>query len=137
MRVVALIALTCAAPALAREAVEPPDLESGQAVYTVFCRSCHGAEGRGDGAFGDVLSVEPADLTRIAARNGGAFPTFEVMRQIDGRARVEGHGVIMPIFGPLFDGEVAIRKADSGQPIVTSRSIADLTAWIESIQEVE
>lgn len=134
MRIFPILALVLAAPAAAQTPTDPPDPEAGRAVYSVFCQSCHGAEGRGDGAFGDVLTVPPADLTRILARNGGTFPEFEVMRQIDGRDRVAGHGVIMPIFGPLFDGQVAFRKTQSGQPIVTNRSIADLTAWIESIQ---
>lgn len=135
--ILAAIALASAlAGAVAAQSPEDPgSIEAGAAVYEVFCRSCHGAEGRGDGPFGDLISVAPADLTQLSARNGGAFPTFEVMRRIDGRDPVEGHGVIMPVFGPLFDVEVAIGKTGAGQPVVTSRSIIDLAAWIESIQE--
>ncbi|ETX14727.1 cytochrome C [Roseivivax halodurans JCM 10272] len=135
MRSLCLALAFAGTSALAQEVTDPGSPEAGEDVYSVFCQSCHGAAGRGDGDFADLLSVQPADLTQLAARNGGEFPQVEVMRQIDGRARVEGHGVIMPVFGPLFDLEVAITKADSGQPIVTSRSIADLAAFIESIQE--
>ena len=134
MRSLCVVLVLAGTSAFAEEVTDPGSAEAGAEVYSVFCQSCHGAEGRGDGDFADLLSVRPADLTEIAARNGGDFPAMDVMRQIDGRARVEGHGVIMPVFGPLFDLEVAITKADSGQPIVTSRSIADLSAFIESIQ---
>ncbi|SLN41580.1 hypothetical protein ROJ8625_01988 [Roseivivax jejudonensis] len=137
MRPECLVLAILAAPAWAQEPTDPPSIEAGQAVYSVFCESCHGPAGHGDGDFADLLSVPPADLTGLTARAGGTFPEMEVMQQIDGRAEVRGHGVIMPVFGPLFDVEVAIGKTDSGQPVVTSRSIADLTAWIESIQATE
>ncbi|ETX28858.1 c-type cytochrome [Roseivivax isoporae] len=132
----ALTALLAAAP-LRAAPDDDPSPEAGHEVYSVFCQSCHGTGGRGDGDFADLLSRPPADLTRVAARNGGTFPALEVMRRIDGRADVPGHGVIMPVFGPLFELEVAITRTESGQPVVTSRSIADLTAWIESIQVPE
>ena len=50
------------------------------------------------------LKVPPADLTRIAARNGGDFPLARVERIISGEeALPRGHGTRpMPIWGPIF-----------------------------------
>lgn len=135
MRLIAiLVAGLLSASPVGASPNDPASAEAGHELYGVFCSSCHGPEGRGDGPFGATLAVPPADLTRIAARNGGRFPEFEVMRRIDGRAEVPGHGVLMPIFGALFDNGIAITRAETGQPIFTTRSIADLTAWIESVQ---
>ena len=37
-------------------------VEAGKAVFAKYCRSCHGAEGKGDGA-GAPKDVHPANLT--------------------------------------------------------------------------
>jgi hypothetical protein len=81
------------------------------------------------------MTIAPADLTRLSAGNGGVFPTGRVVRQIDGRDPVLAHGSPMPVFGPFFDGEDAALKTPAGQPILTSRPLADLVAWLMTIQE--
>lgn len=50
------------------------------------------------------LKVEPPDLTRITARNGGKFPLERVDRIISGEdALPSGHGTrAMPVWGPAF-----------------------------------
>jgi mono/diheme cytochrome c family protein len=117
---------------LAAGAQEPLD---GAAIYGDFCATCHGAEGRGDGPMADVLAVEVPDLTRIAARAGGAFPRYDVVAKIDGRDPVVSHGGAMPVWGPVFEGgEAAFVRTEAGQPIVTSRGIAALVAWLEGVQ---
>ncbi|SFE02826.1 c-type cytochrome [Roseivivax sediminis] len=135
MRIALALAAILAGPSMAQEVGPSP--ATGQAVYSVFCQSCHGAGGTGDGDFADLLSVRPADLTRIAARAGGSFPEEQVMRHIDGRDDVRGHGVIMPVFGPLFDLEVALGNTETGEAVLTETSVADLTVWIETIQVSE
>jgi mono/diheme cytochrome c family protein len=47
------------------------DSIQGPALSKAYCASCHGADGKGDGPMAKSLKVKPADLTRIAARNGG------------------------------------------------------------------
>src|SRR5690242_18510605 len=46
----------------------------GRLTYSVYCASCHGKSGRGDGPVAGDLKVAPPDLTRLAARNAGLFP---------------------------------------------------------------
>jgi mono/diheme cytochrome c family protein len=132
----AILFLSLPGLAIAQED-DAPSPERGRAVYDVFCQSCHGTGARGDGDFADLLSVQPADLTAIAERNGGAFPAAAVQQTIDGRAEVRGHGVIMPVFGPLFDRGSARRPIGTGAPVVNKGSVADLVAFIETIQRTE
>ena len=85
---------------------EPSAIERGAELFQQYCASCHGRAGYGDGPVGPSLMVEPADLTRISARNGGEFPMRRVSEQIDGRTSVPAHGPReMPVWGYLLEGE--------------------------------
>ena len=57
----------------------------GEELYHRYCGACHGRSADGAGPMAMLLDPRPADLTRIAARNGGAFPQAAVLRTIDGR----------------------------------------------------
>jgi mono/diheme cytochrome c family protein len=111
------------------------DVEEGADLYALYCATCHGQNARGNGPTAELMTIAPADLTRLSAGNGGVFPTGRVVRQIDGRDPVLAHGSPMPVFGPFFDGEDAALKTPAGQPILTSRPLADLVAWLMTIQE--
>ena len=50
----------------------------GQKLYTQYCASCHGADGKGNGPEAAKLNPKPGDLTQIAKKNGGKFPFYEV-----------------------------------------------------------
>ncbi len=94
-------AMVLAAPPATEPHGSPPT--SGELLFRTHCAVCHGTDGRGDGPLSDVLTFRPADLTRIAARSGGAFPAERVQAIIDGRRRVKGHGGSgMPIWGDAF-----------------------------------
>lgn len=85
---------------------ESSAIEHGADLFQQYCASCHGRGGYGDGPVGRSLMVEPADLTRISARNGGEFPTRRVSELIDGRTIVPAHGPReMPVWGYLLEGE--------------------------------
>src|SRR5438874_828294 len=71
---------------------EQPLHADGSALYSTYCTTCHGAQGKGDGMFAKSLRKAPADLTGIAKRNGGVFSRTDVARIIDGRKPVGGHG---------------------------------------------
>lgn len=123
---VAVLALTGAAQA--QDAVE------GAGLYANFCAVCHGVDGRGQGVMTEVLTVAPADLTRLGA--GEDFPTLRVVRQIDGRDPLLAHGGEMPLFGMWFQGDGAdvALAGPGGQPMLVSRAIADLVAYLREIQ---
>src|SRR5712691_11954671 len=46
-------------------------IEAGKAVFAKYCRSCHGAEGKGDGA-GAPKDVHPANLTDAKWEHGSS-----------------------------------------------------------------
>ena len=130
VRTVAGAVLVClAGPALAQDA------DAGRERFTTYCATCHGVEARGDGPMADILVIAPADLTQLQRRNGGTFPLFRVVRQIDGRDPLLAHGGAMPLYGMMFPLADTTLKTETGQPILTSRPIADLAAWLEKIQE--
>ncbi len=72
----------------------------GKYWYLNYCASCHGVSGKGDGSVAKVLTQKPADLTALAAANGGIFPATRVTETIDGRRDVAAHGPRdMPVWG--------------------------------------
>jgi mono/diheme cytochrome c family protein len=77
---------------------------SGADLFQFYCASCHGAGGKGDGPVASSLRVPPPDLTTIARRNGGHFPSEELQRFVAGDERlVTAHGSReMPVWGPIF-----------------------------------
>ncbi len=124
-------------PAIAQEVDGTPagDVATGAGLYFSYCAACHGLEARGDGEMADILTVLPSDLTRLSETNDGVFPVTDVVRQIDGRDPLLAHGGVMPLFGTFFEGDDVAIPSEAGQPIMTSRAIADLTAFLKAIQE--
>jgi mono/diheme cytochrome c family protein len=122
--------LLAAAPLAAQDATV------GAGLYAAHCAACHGAEARGNGQKAPELNPAPADLTALAAGNGGDFPLLRVARRIDGRDPLVAHGSPMPVFGPFFEAvpSVALKTA-SGQPVMLSQPVADLIAWLQAVQE--
>ena len=78
---------------------------AGAYAFRTHSATCHGASGKGDGPLADGLRFQPADLTLIARRNGGSFPTEKIVRIVDGRDPLKGHGgPDMPVWGDAFRG---------------------------------
>ncbi len=102
----------------------------GDRAYRVFCAGCHGKAARGDGAMADLLKIPPADLTRIAARNGGTFSAERVAEAIDGRTVVRGHGAQMPVWGWSFKEP----GRDWDQEREVSQRVQDLVLYLETLQ---
>ena len=108
--------------------VNPGQAALGKHLFRSFCASCHGSQAQGDGSIADMLRVPPADLTALAAENGGEFPFQRAMAVIDGREKVKGHGTSdMPAWGDAF-AEIS----DSDEQV--QDKIAQLVHFIWSIQ---
>ncbi|SDI69542.1 c-type cytochrome [Lutimaribacter saemankumensis] len=119
---------------LAACAVEDmPEPDEGRALFVENCAMCHGASGRGDGEIAAGLRPRPADLTTIAARNGGAFPRAQVLSKIDGYARSDPQQD-MPEFGLLLRGDTVPVDVGDGQFTPVPRPLAALMTYLESIQ---
>jgi len=105
-----LLAVSCATSASQTGTSEPsqpklkliPSVE-GADLFRAHCAACHGADARGNGPAAAGLKTKPADLTMIAARNGGKFPDRRIAQVISGEGKIISHGSReMPIWGPVF-----------------------------------
>ncbi len=124
----ALIALA----ALTMGALADDRAEQGRRAYSVYCASCHGQAGGGDGPVAGDLKVAPTDLTRLAARNDGRFPRDRTYQVIDGRLATRGHGTAeMPVWGATFQ----VSGSDYNEEREVRERLLDLLSYIESIQQ--
>ncbi len=116
-------------------AAAPAPAQEGADLFATYCAACHGETAEGAGPMTPVLLTEPPDLTRLSERAGGTFPTFEVVRRIDGRDPLLAHGADMPLWGEFFEGEGTALPTEAGQPILTSAPIAALVEWLSEQQK--
>lgn len=102
---------------------------SGKEMFTTYCAVCHGKDAKGDGPAAKALKTTPADLTRLAAKNGGKYPSDRVMQTIRGDVDVPAHGTReMPIWGNLF------YQMSQGHQAEVQLRIANLNQYIQSLQ---
>ena len=102
---------------------------SGSGDYQVYCLSCHGTEGRGDGTIAKSLKKRPADLTLIAQRNGGVFPDAKVFKVIEGQSGNAHSATDMPAWG-----EVLAKSSVSVGAENAAARIAALVKYLETLQ---
>jgi mono/diheme cytochrome c family protein len=112
----------------------PDDGPSGAEDFAAFCSGCHGADGKGGGELAGELAYPPADLTRIAARNGGDFPKLRVMARIWGYTGGRDGAAVMPNFGPLLDSALVPYDAGDGIESPTPVRLIQLAEYLESLQ---
>ena len=106
-----------------------PESLVGSVSFDLYCASCHGRQGRGDGPTATALRTRPADLTVLSRDNRGTFPRDRVLAFIEGTTRSAAHGTSeMPVWGPT------LRALDASDARVTVR-LRNLVAFVESIQQ--
>lgn len=106
---------------------------TGAEDFATVCSGCHGAGGKGDGPAASALAHRPADLTRLAARNGGEFPRLKVMAKIWGYSGGKDGAAIMPNFGPLLDSELVPYDAGDGIESPTPIRLVQLAEYVERL----
>ena len=108
------------------------DSVKGPDLFRAHCAACHGLEGKGDGPAGLALKKKVPDLTALAKKNKGQFPSAYVRRTIVGEgvsAWAISHGSReMPIWGPIF------HQIESDMDWGNVR-LDNLTKYVESIQQ--
>lgn len=130
----ATLALLLAAGATGAATAHAQDTQIGEDLYLQYCATCHGLEATGQGPMAPALVVQPADLTALSRENEGTFPLLRVARRIDGRDPLISHGSAMPIYGEFFEGDDTALKTETGQPMLVGRPIADLVAYLLTLQ---
>jgi mono/diheme cytochrome c family protein len=102
---------------------------SGKEMFNSYCAVCHASNGKGGGPAASALKTSPADLTLLAQKNGGKYPSAHVASLIRGRAALPSHGSQdMPIWGPLFS------SISQGHESLVQQRTANLVAYVETLQ---
>jgi mono/diheme cytochrome c family protein len=101
---------------------------TGRDSFDLYCASCHGNAGHGDGPVAAALATRPADLTILARRYDGRYPRDGVRDFVTGKGRpLPAHGTTeMPVWGPLFSA----LESDARARV----RIDNLVTYIESLQ---
>lgn len=103
---------------------------SGKEMFMSYCASCHGKDATGHGPAAAALNQPPANLTTLAKRNGGKYPSDKVTSVLHGQANLTAHGdQEMPVWGPVF------WRMSQGHPEQVQMRIANLNKYLESLQE--
>lgn len=106
--------------------VPPSD---GQAMYTQYCASCHGVDGRGYGPANTALNDRPLDLTRMTSKNDGVFPRHHVRYVLLDAGPNSAHGTDMPAWSSIL---AELNRDNPGTHMLRVRNIS---SYLESIQE--
>lgn len=102
---------------------------SGKDMFAAYCAVCHGQDAKGGGPAAAALKTPPADLTTLAQRNGGKYPSLRVMSILRGEGSVTAHGTQeMPVWGPVF------WRMSQGHPSEVQQRVTNLSRYIESLQ---
>ena len=102
----------------------------GRDLFELYCATCHGRDGKGNGPAAEALRVRPADLTTIARRNGGVFPRSRVESFVtvgEERAAPAHGSKEMPVWGPIFR---ALDFNDAANKI----RLANIVEYVGSLQ---
>jgi mono/diheme cytochrome c family protein len=128
-------------------AARAEDADIGKALFQSSCASCHGANAKGNGPLAGQLKVQPPDLTMLAKRNNGAFPTDTLYQTIDGTKVVAAHGSRdMPIWGERFNPIVGLPHAvdpyywnlagpDQSPDVVVRKRIVAVIDYLGRVQQ--
>ena len=102
----------------------------GKDNYQEYCAVCHGTDAKGNGPAAPALKIPPADLTTIAKRRKGVFPSVEVRSIIEGSPEMTAHGKReMPMWGSVF------RSVGAGTDDRTALlRVQNLVKYLETLQ---
>lgn len=123
------ILLSCVA--LGQDSTPRKLIESmnGRDLFTAYCASCHGLDGKGGGPVAPALKLAMPDLTTVTRRNRGVFPRDEIEKLILGVSipRAAHGSEMMPVWGPVF------RKVENDKDYGLVR-VRRLVEFISSLQ---
>lgn len=103
---------------------------SGAEMYKTYCAVCHGTDGKGNGPAAEALKVPPSDLSALATKNGGKYPSMKVTAMLRGEDVLAAHGTKdMPIWGNLF------WSMSEGHQAEVAQRVSNLNKYLESLQK--
>ena len=114
--------------------------QAGAGEFHAWCARCHGVTGKGDGSIASSLEKNPIDLTTLAARNGGTFPTERIRQLVDGREMPRAHGTPeMPVWGNWFAFNLTagglLKKDKAETEKLIQQKVGRLVDYLKSLQQ--
>lgn len=100
----------------------------GRQMYSNYCASCHGTNGRGRGPMAARLRTAPTDLTLLSRNNGGAYPALQVKAMLQCTSPIHG-AKQMPAWGSAL-AEVDRRVSTDLQNL----RIRNLVEYVHTLQ---
>lgn len=126
---VACFAIAQEKPVIKKVPVKQTSAASGKEMYTEYCAACHGADGKGTGPAVAALKAPPPDLTTLAKRHDGKYPSEHVANILKFGTEVPAHGTSdMPTWGPLF------KSLDPTHDAVVMMRIKNVNDYLASLQ---
>jgi mono/diheme cytochrome c family protein len=124
----AVVGFCQAPPKIKTVPIQSTSPDSGQEMFVSYCAPCHGQDGKGGGPAASAMKQAPADLTRLAAANGGKYPDRKVAGILSAKT-VSAHGSSdMPVWGNLF------KTLGTGQNSIVQMRITNLTEYVRTLQ---
>jgi len=112
----------------AQDKISSPVALSGPELFQLYCAPCHGTDAKGKGPAASAMKGRVPDLTVLAKKHGGKFPTMQVEQEIQAD-NLTAHGSRdMPVYGDMF------RDIKRDETFVKQR-IGLLTGYLESLQQ--
>ena len=116
-------------PEVKQAPIKQTSAASGKDMFVQYCAACHGAEGKGNGPAAPAMKVQPTDLTQLAKKNGGKYPSNQVAAVLKFGNGDGPHGSKdMPLWGPL------LRSLDKYHDEVVQQRVANIVSYIETLQ---
>jgi mono/diheme cytochrome c family protein len=103
---------------------------SGKEMFTQYCASCHGIDGKGNGPAAAAMKAQPTDLTQLARKHDGKYPGNHVASVLKfGEGGTTAHGSAeMPVWGPLF------HSLDKFHDSAVQQRISNIVTYIGTLQ---
>lgn len=114
-------------PAIKMVQLQPTNMSSGKEMFKMYCATCHGPGGKGDGPAAAALKKAPADLTQLARKHNGKFPDDYVAAKLKNVDEPIHGSKEMPVWGALLPS-VSLGESE------TQLRIANIVSYISSIQ---
>jgi mono/diheme cytochrome c family protein len=107
-----------------------PFMPSGDLMYAQYCAACHGRDAKGNGPAASMLKTAPPDLTTLAKRHGGKFPSDYVSNVLRFGPGPSSHGSSeMPTWGSLF------KYVDKNDEQLIQQRIKNMSDYLASLQQ--
>jgi len=120
---------TSTTPAVKHIPITDVPSNSGKQMFNSYCAVCHGGDAKGNGPAAAALKTAPIDLTLLAQKNNGKYPSGHVASVIRGQATMPSHGSEdMPIWGPLFS------SISQGHEAQVQQRTSNLVEYIGTLQ---